>query len=72
MTVDEYFLHAIIMQVLHVLRLMIEKESTVDLAIFCTQALFNAIGIKQAVVYITQLLSILTIAYIKFGSRKKI
>jgi hypothetical protein len=60
------------MQVLYVLRIAIENEDTVDLAIYCLQILFNAIGIKQAVNYITQLLSIVTFAYLKFPERKKI
>jgi hypothetical protein len=34
------------MQVLYVLRVAIENEDTVDLAIYCLQILFNAIGIK--------------------------
>jgi len=72
LTVDEYFQHALIMQVLYVLRVAIENEDTVDLAIYCLQILFNAIGIKQAVNYITQLLSIVTFAYLKFSDRKKI
>jgi len=55
-----------------VLRVAIENEDTVDLAIYCLQILFNAIGIKQAVNYITQLLSIVTFAYLKFPDRKKI
>jgi len=41
------------MQVFYVLRIAIENEDTVDLAIYCLQILFNAIGIKQAVNYIT-------------------
>jgi hypothetical protein len=72
LTVDEYFQHALIMKVLYVLRVAIENEETVDLAIYCLQILFNAIGVKQAVNYITQLLSIVTFAYLKFPDRKKI
>jgi len=60
------------MQVFYVLRIAIENEDTVELAIYCMQMFFNSIGIKQAFNYITQLLSIATFAYLKFPERKKI
>lgn len=69
---DEYFKAALVNMTIFVLKLGIESEETVEVAIFSMQILLNAIGLKESMPYLSKFCSIAVQAYIKFSDKVKI
>ncbi len=58
MAEDEYFKAAIVNMTIYVLKLAIESEDTVEVAIFSMQILLNANGLKESMPYLSKFCSI--------------
>jgi hypothetical protein len=55
---DEYFKAALVNMTIFVLKLGIESEETVEISIFSMQILLNAVGLKDAMPYLSKFCSI--------------
>ena len=69
---DEYFKAAIVNMTIYVLKMAIESEDTVEVAIFSMQILLNANGLKESMPYLSKFCSIAVQAYLKFPEKQKI
>lgn len=69
---DEYFKAALVNMTIYVLKIGIESEETVEVSIFSMQILLNAIGLREAMPYLSKFCSIAVQAYIKFPDKAKI
>lgn len=68
---DEYFKAAIVNMTIYVLKMAIESEDTVEVAIFSMQILLNANGLKESMPYLSKFCSIAVQAYLKFLKSKR-
>jgi len=69
---DEYFKASIVNMTIYVLKLAIESEDTVEVAIFSMQILLNANGLKESMPYLSKFCSIAVQAYLRFPDKAKI
>jgi hypothetical protein len=69
---DEYFRASMVNMTIYVLKLGIESEDTVEIAIFSMQLLLNAIGLKDSMPYLSKFCSIAVQAYLTFSEKQKI